>query len=147
VLPSGKSLMTRTISAAILFLLSILPYPEAIADSADQDIPPPERAAGVDLRDPVVIDKGMEILSSTCGGYCHGTEGRGFKCPSLRDRTDLSTDAMHATIVFGRKRGGKLMPAWRGALSEESIWTVIAAIVSLRHVEGDAVPENPPGGH
>jgi mono/diheme cytochrome c family protein len=50
-------------------------------------------------------------------------------------------DSLHATILSGRKRAGKLMPAWSGVLSEQQIWTVIAAIVSLRHVEPD------PGGN
>jgi mono/diheme cytochrome c family protein len=39
------------------------------------------------------------------------------------------------------------MPAWAGVLSEEQIWTVIATIVSLRHVDGDTVPENKGGAH
>jgi mono/diheme cytochrome c family protein len=96
---------------------------------------------------PSSSSKGMEILSSTCGGYCHGTEGRGFKAPALRNRADLTTDALHATIYFGRKRAGKLMPAWGGVLSEEKIWTVLAEIVSLRHVDGDEGLENRAGGH
>lgn len=45
---------------------------------------------------------------------------------------------MLATIKFGRKRAGKLMPGWAGTLSEEEMWTVIAAIVSLRHADGEA---------
>jgi mono/diheme cytochrome c family protein len=105
---------------------------------ADDDIPPPEKAAGVDMRDPAVIEKGMRMLSSTCGGYCHGTEGRGFKGPSLRNRTDLSVESLHAVIESGRKRAGKLMPGWKGVLSEEDIYTAIAAIVSLRHVPVEA---------
>ncbi len=110
----------------------------------DADIPPPDKAAGIDFGDPAVIEKGMAMLSSTCGGYCHGTEGRGFKGPSLRNRTDLSVDSLHATILFGRKRAGKLMPGWQGVLSEQDIYTVIAAIVSLRHVP---VEEGKAGAH
>lgn len=106
----------------------------SMAFAEDADIPTPEQAAGVDMRDPAVIEKGMAMLSSTCGGYCHGTEGRGFKGPSLRNRTDLSVEALHSVIVFGRKRAGKLMPGWKDVLSEQEIYTAIAAIVSLRHV-------------
>ena len=139
--------MKTTISSTVLLVLSVLWYPSALAGPSDQDLPAREQTAGVDLRDPVVVSRGMEILSSTCGGYCNGTEGRGFKAPTLRNRADLITDALHATIYFGRKRAGKLMPAWGGVLSEEKIWTVIAAIVSLRHVDGDEAPENRGGGH
>ena len=55
----------------------------------------------------------------------------------LRNRPDLTTDALHTTIFFGRRRAGKLMPAWGYTLSEQEIWTVLAAIVSLRHADGD----------
>lgn len=119
----------KRLLATILTLLLTVP-----AWAGDDDIPSPENAAGVDMRDPVVIEKGMHMLSSTCGGYCHGTEGRGFKGPSLRNRTDLSVESLHAVILFGRKRAGKLMPSWQGVLSEAEIYTAIAAIVSLRHV-------------
>lgn len=124
---------------AVLSLLVALALP--IAGSAagnDADIPPPDKTAGVDLRDPAVIRRGMDLLSSTCGGYCHGTAGRGYKGPPLRNRPDLSTDSLLRIIKFGRKRAGKLMPAWDGTLSEAEMWTVIAAIVSLRHAEPGA---------
>jgi len=101
----------------------------------------------VNLLDPVVIEKGMATLNSTCGGYCHGTQGRGYKGPPLRNRPDLTPDSMIATIKYGRKRGGKLMPAWNGTLTEEEMWTVIAAIVSLRHADGDAAATPSAGSH
>ncbi len=126
---------------AVLLLLLLSATPGFTADTTeDRDIPATDKTAGVDLRDPEVVKKGMTMLSSTCGGYCHGTDGRGFKGPSLRNRTDLDVDSLRATIAFGRKRAGKLMPAWSGVLPEDQIWTAIAAIVSLRHVEPDAKP-------
>jgi mono/diheme cytochrome c family protein len=54
---------------------------------------------------------------------------------------------MLATIKFGRKRAGKLMPAWAGTLSEQEMWTVIAAIVSLRHADGEAAAGPRGAGH
>jgi hypothetical protein len=129
----------KRLSGVLLAFLLALPMAHAADDA---DIPPPEKAAGVDMRDPAVIEKGMAMLSSTCGGYCHGTEGRGFKGPSLRNRTDLSVDSLYAVIVHGRKRAGKLMPGWKGVLPDQDIYTAIAAIVSLRHVP----PEEGKGG-
>lgn len=117
------------------------------AAESDRDVPPPDKAAGVDMYDPEVVQKGMNMLSSTCGGYCHGTEGRGFKGPSLRNRTDLDVDSLRTIILNGRKRAGKLMPPWNGVLSEQELWTVIAAIVSLRHVEPDTGADGKPGAH
>ena len=137
--------LMRPILAIALALASFLSYRVALGGS-EQDLPPPEQTGGVDLRDPAVIAKGLEMLSGTCGGYCHGSEGRGFKAPALRNRPDLTTDTLHATIYFGRKRAGHLMPAWGGTLSEPQIWTVIAAVVSLRHVDADASPADAGSG-
>ena len=127
----------------LLIVVSLVAPVTANSADVDNDIPPPEKSAGVDLRDPQVIEKGMEMINSTCGGYCHGTAGRGYKGPPLRNRTDLSTDSMIATIKYGRKRAGRLMPAWNGTLSEAEMWTAIAAIVSLRHVDSDASGAKP----
>lgn len=112
-----------------------------------EELPPPEKTAGVDLQNPEAIAKGMEMLNTTCGGYCHGPGGRGFKAPSLRNRTDLSTGALHAVISYGRKRAGKLMPAWKGTLSEEQIWSAVAAIVSLRDAPQDELDSPGGSGH
>lgn len=104
-----------------------------------EEIPPPEKTGGVDLKDPEVIKKGSEILFTTCGGYCHGSDAGGFKGPALRARPDLEVRGLYATINFGRKRAGKIMPAWKGTLTDEQIWSVIAAVVSLRDAEPSAV--------
>lgn len=132
----------------LVLLVSLLPGWPGFASAEDnQDVPTPDKAAGVDLRDPAVISKGMGMLSSTCGGYCHGTEGRGFKAPSLRNRTDLDVDTLRTVILNGRKRAGKLMPPWNGVLSEPELWTVIAAIVSLRHADPEPGSDEKPGAH
>ncbi|HEX7810323.1 MAG TPA: c-type cytochrome [Burkholderiales bacterium] len=117
-----------------LFALAVLAG-QAVAD----EILPPEKTGGVDLGDPEVIRKGSEILFTTCGGYCHGSDAGGFKGPPLRARPDLEIKGLYAVINFGRKRAGKIMPAWKGTLTDEQIWSVIAAIVSLRTAEPSAV--------
>lgn len=138
--------MIKVLVHALLVIAALLVPGFGSGADGDTDIPPPEKTAGVDLRDPQVIEKGMQTLNSTCAGYCHGSEGRGYKGPPLRNRTDLTPDSMIATIKYGRKRSGKLMPAWNGTLSEEEMWTVIAAIVSLRHADGDGAA-NPSSAH
>jgi mono/diheme cytochrome c family protein len=126
---------TRFVATIALVLSSVLP-----ASAADDVLPPPEKTGGVDLADPAVVARGLDKLNTACGGYCHGSAGGGFKAPALRNRPDLTPASMHATISYGRKRAGKVMPPWKGVLPEEDIWSVIAAIVSLRHADGD----NPP---
>jgi hypothetical protein len=133
--------MKINVSSTVLLVPSVLWYPNAIADPSDQDVPAREQTAGVNLRHPVVVSKGMEILSSTCGGYCHGTEGRGFKAPALRKRADLTTDALHATIYFGRRRGKTDAGMRRRVVRRENL-DRYRSVVSLRHVDGDDAPEN-----
>ena len=112
-----------------------------------EDLPPPEKTGGIGLASPDVIAQGLDLLNKTCGGYCHGTEARGFKAPSLRNRSDLSVDSLHATISYGRTRAGKMMPAWKGSLPDDAIWSAVAAIVSLPNADppGESAPT--PGGH
>lgn len=116
------------------------------ARGADE-LPPPEKTGGVDLSSPAVIERGLKLINTACGGYCHGTEGRGLKAPSLRNRTDLAWNSIHATITYGRKRAGKMMPAWKGSISDEDIWSAVAAILSMRHIDGDSPPEPKAGAH
>jgi mono/diheme cytochrome c family protein len=140
-----RLMLRRSALAALFTLASFFSYHAALGE--DDELPPPEKTAGVNLRDPAVMAKGVEIISGTCGGYCHGSEGRGSKAPSLRNRTDLTADMLHTTITFGRKRAGHLMPAWGGALSDEKIWTAVAGIISLRHADNDAPAENQTATH
>ena len=140
-----RPMLRRGTLAALLIFSSFFSVHAALG--GDEELPPPDKTAGVDLRDPAVIAKGIEIISGTCGGYCHGSEGRGGKAPSLRNRSDLTADMLHTTITFGRKRAGHLMPAWGGALSDEKIWTAVAGIISLRHADPDPAPENQPPTH
>ncbi len=133
--------MSRLIT---LFLLTAF---AALPGRAADDLPPPEKTGGIDLRSPEAVARGVELLNTTCGGYCHGTNGVGIRAPRLRNRTDLSPTSLYATISFGRKRGGKMMPGWRGTLSEEDIWSAVAAVVSLREAPIDPDAPNATTAH
>jgi mono/diheme cytochrome c family protein len=113
-----------------------------VASATAEEIPAPEKTGGIDLNDPEVIKRGSQILFTTCGGYCHGSDAGGFKGPPLRARPDLEVRGLYATINFGRKRAGKIMPAWKATLTDEQIWSVIAAVVSLRNAEPSAVKQD-----
>ena len=56
---------------ALAALLTLAPFflVHAALGADDDEMPPPDKTAGVDLRDPAVITKGIEIISGTCGGY------------------------------------------------------------------------------
>ena len=100
----------------------------------------PERTAGVDLADPDVIRRGGESFNGVCAGYCHGTSGTAKRGPALRNRPELDEMRLYDTILNGRRRSGNPMPGWKGLLSDEEIWTLVAYIVSLR----DAPPHHGP---
>ncbi len=139
---------TRSLSRHLAALSIALAGAQFSAPScAATDIPPPDQTGGIDLGSPAVIERGMQLLNSACGGYCHGTEGRGLKAPSLRNRTDLAWNAIHATVTYGRKRAGKMMPAWKGSLPDEDIWAAVAAILSLRHADGESAGAPKPATH
>lgn len=128
-------------------LAILLPFMFSPAIGVAEELPSREVTAGVDLQDPSVIAHGLDVLNKACGGYCHGTNGGGFKAPSLRNRTDLAVTGLHATISYGRKRAGKMMPGWKGVIPESDIWSAVAAIVSLRTAPRDASQEAPKSQH
>lgn len=102
---------------------------------------PPEHTAGVDLSDPAVVKEGGESFNGLCAGYCHGTGGTAKRGPALRNRPELDAYSLYSTIVNGRRRSGNPMPGWKGLLSDEEIWTIVAYIISLRDAppaHGDA---------
>lgn len=133
----------KTTRVHVLVVAALVSMVVGPAHAAGSDIPPPDQTGGVDLRDPQVIAHGLETLRTTCGGYCHGTEGSGFKAPRLRGRPDLEPEGLFATISFGRKRAGKVMPPWKGVLPDQDIWSAIAAILSLRDAPVDATQSSP----
>ena len=89
----------------------------------------------IDLQDPGHIEAGKALYKSNCTWYCHGPEGRRGRSPALRERPDLSARKLHILISRGRKRAGKVMPAWEKRLSQEKIWQLVAYIIDLRVIE------------
>ena len=89
----------------------------------------------INLHDPAVIAAGQKLFNKNCAGYCHGKDGLVGRGPSLRGRTDLDADDIHDTITFGRRDSGKIMPSWKGQLSDQQIWELTAFIMSLRNVK------------
>ena len=100
--------------------------------AARADLIGPDRAAGVDLADPETVERGRASFNGLCAGYCHGTEGAAKRGPALRNRPELDEMRLYDTILNGRRRGANPMPGWKGLLTDEEIWTIIAYIVSLR---------------
>jgi mono/diheme cytochrome c family protein len=86
-----------------------------------------------------VLKKGKSLFDSNCM-RCHGAEGKGDGKESdpANPAADL-TDAFRADlnpdgVLFHRIANGKppVMPAFKGSLSEEQIWTLVHYVKSLR---------------
>jgi len=102
--------------------------------SADSDLAKEAEQAGVkiDLADEHNIAAGDTLFNKSCTLYCHGKDGTKNRAPSLRNRDDLTVRDLQYVISKGRKRAGKVMPAWRTRLKDEEIWQLVAYLVSLR---------------
>jgi cytochrome c oxidase cbb3-type subunit III len=70
------------------------------------------------------------FVAMNCDG-CHGGDGAGWVGPSLADgrwRYGGADEELFVSIFYGRPKG---MPAFGGALTQESIWTLVAYLKSL----------------
>jgi mono/diheme cytochrome c family protein len=92
---------------------------------------PAGAAPPFDLADQARVAAGRERFESTCTGYCHGRGGLPARGPRLFDRPELDPDRIFATITGGRKRAGKVMPAFKGQLPDEEIWQLTAYVAWL----------------
>jgi len=94
-------------------------------------VPPPHASAQAgppfDLTDHAVIDEGAKLFRQTCTGYCHGKEGGASRAPKLRGQK-LETGYVYARITKGSPNG---MPGFEGALPKDSIWKLVAYVLSL----------------
>ena len=92
----------------------------------------------VDLKDPAVIGAGRTLFARSCSvGYCHGAEGRAGGGPRLRGK-QWEPGYLFRVTAEGIPRSS--MPGWKGKLSQEEIWSVVAYVMALSDLEepGDA---------
>jgi len=87
--------------------------------------------APFDLSDQKVIDEGARLFGQTCTHYCHGKDGGASRAPKLRGR-NLEPDYVYARITKGTPNG---MPAFGTAMPEETIWKLVAFVVSISKAE------------
>ena len=78
---------------------------------------------------PEAIKEGDRIFDARCS-ECH-MDGTGGAGPDLTDETWIygGSDAEVFETISGGRKGG--MPSWRGVLSNDDIWKVMAFIRSI----------------
>jgi mono/diheme cytochrome c family protein len=112
--------MRRWLVTAFVGLVS-LPF---IAQA--QEFKPPS-----DLKSPAMIAAGRAFFNQRCAGRCHGVDGQeGEQHNSiLVGKAYLDTTYVYVTLITGRP--GSAMPSWKGRLSDDELWKVIAFMSSL----------------
>jgi len=80
-----------------------------------------------DLSDQKAIDEGAKLFRQTCTGYCHGKDGGPSRAPTLRGQK-LEQGYVYARITKGSPNG---MPAFESTLPPDSIWKLVAYVLSL----------------
>jgi mono/diheme cytochrome c family protein len=106
----------------------------AAAASAQGMRPPPAiaRVPPFDLKNPETIGEGARLFQQNCTGYCHGKEGRLSRAPSLRGRP-FEPDYLYGRIA----NGWPPMPAYQTIFPPETIWRLVAYIMSLADAKED----------
>ena len=77
------------------------------------------------------MKEGEKLFDERCAD-CHGSDAMGGAGPDLTDDKWFyggSDGDLFATVSGGRKGG---MPSWKGQLTDDEIWKVIAYVRSLK---------------
>jgi mono/diheme cytochrome c family protein len=118
--PGAGPPATRRWLIAALLGLAALPF---IAHA--QEYKPPS-----DMKAPAFIAEGQRLYNRSCAGQCHGRDGQeGFEGPSLLGKPYLDPTFVYVTLITGRP--GSAMPSWKGRLSDDELWKIIAFVSSL----------------
>jgi mono/diheme cytochrome c family protein len=115
--------------SAAFFAVGLIGFSISLSHVEAAETPP------FDLSDPEQIAAGLQTFNATCTQYCHGKDGRIGRGPELRRRPDLSAEQIHTIIANGRRESSKVMPSWKGSLTDETIWQLTAYIISLRDAQ------------
>lgn len=112
--------MRRWLVAAFVGLVS-LPF---IAQA--QDFKPPSN-----LKSPAMIAEGRAFFNRRCAGRCHGVDGQEGEADGsiLVGKAYLDPPYVFAVLISGRP--GSSMPSWKGRLSDDELWKVIAFVSAL----------------
>ena len=83
------------------------------------------------LKSPAMIAAGLAFFNQRCAGRCHGVDGQEGEQhnSTLVGKAYLDTTYVYVTLITGRP--GSAMPSWKGRLSDDELWKVIAFVSSL----------------
>ncbi len=106
----------------------LVAYIRFLAGRSPEESDPLLTPFSLDDRDRIAA--GNKRFNKICAGYCHGFEGVGGRTPDLKGRDDLEPKEVFHIIYHGRE-GADVMPPWGNALSDKSIWELVAYIQYL----------------
>jgi mono/diheme cytochrome c family protein len=90
-----------------------------------QEFKPPSNMKSLSM-----IAEGRSFFNRRCAGQCHGVDGQeAFDGSILVGKAYLDPTFVYVTLITGRP--GSAMPSWKGRLSDDELWKVIAFVSSL----------------
>jgi len=121
----------RVFAALLLVIIGAAVYYRDLLKAAVASNPVPPS--------PQSIERGRELFSEHCA-VCHGPGGRGdgpaaaalSKTPEDLTRIAPPPYFPDGVVAYRIANGKEGMPAWKGVLGDEDIWTLIVFIRSLR---------------
>ena len=125
--PSGAISCLRYCALTVSLLLAVEALPQAHRPpKVEVDDYPWQYSDNPHGGDPESVAQGRRLYRSTCY-ICHlDAGGRG---PDLR-KSSLQGREFMRVVINGKK--GTQMPAWKGKLTEDEMWKILAYIDSLR---------------
>lgn len=123
------------LSAALVLLMLVPPLlgdgsacaEQGATDASPMPVPIPTLS---ELRNPDWIAEGRKKFVQTCA-FCHGVEGQAGKTRSFKTREGWDPQIIHDTIAEGRVNGPNVMPSWKGSITDDLIWKLVAYVKSL----------------
>ena len=112
--------MRRWLVTALVGLVSLPLIAQA------QEFKPPSN-----LKSPAMIAEGRAFFNLRCAGRCHGVDGQEgeFDVSALSGKAYLDPPYVFAILISGRP--GSAMPSWKGRLTDDELWKLIAFLSSL----------------
>jgi len=135
-----KTLLTVLVTASIVILSGCSSQSREVPVPISQPLPTvPSEYAGKTIPPNVDISAGANLFKTDCV-TCHGESGHGdgpasqALDPRPANLVDLSKIAAEDFLFWKISIGvdGTAMPAWKGTLTDQQIWQVIAFIHTLK---------------
>ncbi len=130
--PASHLAFTGLIAAACFMVTVLVGLSDTMANDPASKPDPNALPQALEelMKNPDTIPAAETVFYQNCA-YCHGSKGSGGKSRPLQCR-DFEPQHLFDTITNGRRRGAAIMPPWKGSMSDDERWELVAYIMSLK---------------